>query len=133
MVFWTGCNDLLNQQRDKDRGLAHMVSENLKTDPRFSEHFVSLKHTSDGVFEMEVKGFEPGMGQDCGKFAYNCMAVMEERNNTVVKSGRKSFVIKGMQNRTQIFEVTMVLGAGGRPQVTLMGIYQGETWTFGNK
>ena len=126
-----GCGDILNQQRAKDRDLGKVVNDNLQTSPTFEENFRSFTYVEPGKYKLETKGLTDA--QKAGAFAYNAMIVLTERNDTKVKSGRSTFTITGMQDGVQIFEVFFTSGA--QPQVTLMGPFEGETYTqsFGNR
>jgi hypothetical protein len=120
-----GCGDLLNQQRAKDRDLGNMVNENLRTSPTFQENFVSFTMMDAGKYKLETKGLTDP--QKAGAYAYNAMAVLDERNVTKVQNGRSTFTITGMQDGVQIFEVHFT--SGSQPQVTLMGPFEGQTYT----
>lgn len=123
-VVTAGCQGMLDPQAAKDRDLGHVVEENMKTSNEFIGRIVSFELEEAGVYRCVTTGLETA--QDAGRFAYNAMIVLDERNNSLVKSGRSDFTIIGEQNGTDIFRVT--ISAGGRPQVTLMGPFEGETW-----
>jgi hypothetical protein len=125
-----GClGDMLNAQSAKDRDLGAVVEENMKTSDEFRDFIVSF--TFDGVpgqYRAVTKDISDA--QRAGRFGYNAMIVLDERNNTKVKSGRSEFKIIGEQGGVETFEVTMA--AGQSPQVTLKGPYTGEVYTPGN-
>ena len=120
-----GCGDILNQQRAKDRDLGMVVSENLRTSNTLGANFVSFTMMEAGKYKLETKDLADA--QKAGAYGYNAMIVLAERNDTKVRAGRSSFTIVGMQGATQIFEVFYT--AGSPPQVTLMGPYEGQTYT----
>lgn len=126
-VVWSGCAGLLDSQAAKDRDLGHVVQENMKTSNEFRDNIVSFSLEESGVYRCVTEGLTTA--QEAGRFAYNAMVVLDERNNSLVKSGRSDFKIIGEQDNTQIFEVT--IAAGGRPRVTLMGPFEGEEWSPG--
>lgn len=122
-----GCSDILNAQAAKDRDLAHVVEENLKTSMRFRDTVVSFIFIDIGEYQITCKNLNDG--ETVAKFAYNTMVVLDERNANKVRTGRNKFTMIGIQNNETIFEV--VYGSGfARPQVTLMGPYEGETYEF---
>jgi hypothetical protein len=126
-VVSIGCGNLLDQAAAKNRDLGQVVENNMKTSNEFRDYITSF--TWDG---------EPGMyrcvthdipdGQAAGRFAYNAMVVLDERNNTLVKVGRTEFTIIGEQGGSEIFEVSIT--AGTRPRVTLKGPWEGEAWSI---
>jgi hypothetical protein len=124
-VMTAGCQGLLDPQAAKDRDLGQVVEDNMKTSNEFMGHIESFDLESPGVYRAVTTGLNTV--QDVGRFAYNAMVVLDERNNSLVKSGRSDFTIIGEQNGTDIFRVT--IAAGGRPQVTLLGPYEGEEWS----
>jgi len=121
-----GCAGMLDPQAAKDRDLGHVVEENLKTGNLFRDNIVSFSLVESGVYRCVTKNLTTA--DDVGRFAYNVMVSLDERNNTKVRTGRSEFRIVGEQDGTQIFEVTMV--AGDRPKVTLMGPFEGEEWSL---
>jgi Tol biopolymer transport system component len=125
-IALTNCADMLNQQSAKDRDLGHMTEQNMKTSPDFSANVESLGWDSvTGKYKLVTKDLNDA--QSAGKYAYNAMVTLYERNNTKVKTGRNQFTMVGVQNGVEIFEVFMT--AGSEPQVTLKGPYAGEAFT----
>ena len=124
-VAAAGCQGMLDPQAAKDRDLGQVVEDNMKTSNEFMGRIVSFELEEPGVYRCVTTGLNDV--QAAGRFAYNAMIVLDERNNSLVKSGRSDFTIIGEQDGTDIFRVT--ISAGGRPQVTLMGPFEGETWT----
>jgi hypothetical protein len=121
--------NLLDAQRAKDRDLAEMAGTNMATSATFMANYVSLEFAEEpGKYICVTKDLTDA--QAAGRFAYNAMVVLDERNNTKVKTGRSSFVIIGQQDGTEIFEVTFGVGQT-RPTVTLKGPFEGETYTPG--
>jgi len=128
-LLTTGCGDLLNQQKAKDKDLAKVVSDNISTsvDSRLhKDNFESFTYQDSGVYKIVVKGMQDSAM--AGRFGYNAMSVLIERNNTLVQTGRDSFTINGFEGKEQIFKVEYVPGPGNEPLVTLMGRFEGETW-----
>jgi hypothetical protein len=123
-VLLTNCADQLNQQKNKERDLGHMVQENMKTSNKFMDNFVSFTIIESGKYKCVTKGLTDVAS--VGKYAYNTMSVLLERNDTKVKTGVGTFTIYGEQDGKPIFEVYAT--AGIVPQVTLKGVYEGQTW-----
>jgi len=122
----SSCGDLLNAQRAKDRDLAEMAELNMKSSSEFIANFVSLEFGDEpGKYICVTKDLNDAHAT--GRFAYNAMVVLLERNNTKVKTGRTDFIIIGQQNGTEIFEVTYGVGQV-TPSVTLKGPFAGETY-----
>jgi hypothetical protein len=128
-VLLMNCGDMLNQQKAKERDLGHMVEENMKTSKIFMDNFVSFTIIETGKYKCVTKGLKDA--QEIGKFAYNTMSVLMERNNTKVKTGVGTFTVYGEQDGKPIFEVYMT--AGILPEVTLKGDYEGQTWTLNSQ
>src|SRR3972149_901958 len=85
----TGCGDMLNAQAAKDRDLGQMVNENMSTG-QFRANFVKLEYAGEpGTYRVTCKDLADGAA--AGKFGYNTMVVMVERNSTKVKTGRDRF------------------------------------------
>lgn len=125
----SGCTGgaLLDQQRAKDRDLAQMVETNLLTSSQFIDNIVSFEFADEpGKYICNTKDLTDP--HDAGVFAYNVMAVLDERNNTKVRTGRSEFLIVGKQNGTVIFEVRYGSGYAS-PEITLLGPFEGETYT----
>lgn len=122
----SSCGDLLNAQAAKDRDLGDMVQTNMRTSSEFIANFVSFEFAGEpGKYICVTKDLNDA--QAAGRFAYNAMVVLDERNNTKVKTGRNNFSIIGQQNGTDIFEVTFGTGQI-TPTVTLKGPYAGEVY-----
>jgi len=122
-----GCGDMLNAEKAKARDLGEVVEQNLKTSAEFSEFIVSFEWTGEmGQYHCVTRGLPDG--RRTGVFAWNAMSVLDERNNTLVQTGRSEFTITGEQDGAEIFEVEIV--AGSPPVVTLKGPWAGETWEF---
>jgi len=130
-VLLVNCGDMLNQQAAKDRDLGHMVYDNMKTSQEFQENFVNFTLVAPTKYKLVTRDLADA--QVAGKYAYNAMVLLLERNDTKVKSGRSDFTIIGEQDKVQIFEVTG--GAGRPPLVKLMGPFEGQTYSpqFGNQ
>ncbi|HEX9743884.1 MAG TPA: hypothetical protein VGB30_00515 [bacterium] len=126
-IVYVGCADMLNQQKQKDKNLAHMVEENLKTADLFREYLESFSYESDGVYKAVLHDIPDA--ETAGRLSFNMMVVLEERNNTKVKTGRPNFTINAFQNGAQISKTYYVMASGNPPMVTLMGQYEGEVWT----
>jgi hypothetical protein len=91
------------------------------------EHFVSFKLLEAGKYQCTTRGLTDP--QDVGKYAYNVMVLLDERNNSKVQSGRSRFTIIGVQDKITIFEC--VYGSGmSWPEITLKGPFEGETFTL---
>lgn len=127
LLVTSGCyGDMLNAQRAKDRDLGNMTQENLRTSNHFRDNIVSFEFSGEpGKYICNVKDIADG--QAAGRFGYNAMVVLDERNNTKVKTGRDLFIIEGRQSGTVIFEVRFGVGIL-RPEVTLKGPYEGEVY-----
>jgi len=123
-ILLVNCADMLNQQKAKERDLGHMVEENMKTSKTFMNNFVSFSLTESGKYKCVTKGIKDA--NEAGKFAYNAMVVLLERNDTKVKTGGNAYTIYGEQDLQPIFEVYAT--AGVPPKVTLKGVYEGQTW-----
>lgn len=128
ILVMSGCiGDILNTQRAKDRDLGQMAEDNLKSSPEFVDHIVSFTWDNEpGRYRCVVKDIDDP--QRAGRFAYNAMIVLDERNNSIVKSGRDQFLIIGVQSNETIFEVRYGVGFVV-PNVTLMGPYEGEEYS----
>jgi len=119
-----GCGDMLNAQAAKDRDLGQMVNENMSTG-QFRANFVKLEYAGEpGTYNVTTKDLVDGAA--AGKFGYNTMVVMVERNSTKVKTGRDRFKIIGEQDGVEIFEVTYSIGAA--ITVVLKGPYEGQAF-----
>ncbi|HDS29826.1 MAG TPA: hypothetical protein ENN67_02155, partial [Firmicutes bacterium] len=123
-ITWISWNGFLNSQSAKDKQLARLTGENLKTIDLTCDNFVSIKCVGPGEYLLETKGLNDA--HEAGKFAYNAMAVLDERN-TVVLTGRASFVIHGFQNGEPIFDVTW--NFTGLPKVKLLGPFEDFDFT----
>jgi len=120
-----GCAEMLDQQAAKDRDLGQMVNENLGTG-QFRTNFVRFTYNGGpGLYKCTTKDLADA--KSAGDFAYNIMVVLIERNDTKVKTGRDRFVITGVQDGTEIFEVTFAIGTA--PTVVLKGPFEGEVYT----
>ena len=125
-VFSIGCGDMLNQQAAKDRDLGKVVHENIRTKFEMRDNFVKFELIEAGVYRVVTKDLNTA--EDAGKYGYNCMVVLDERDKSLVRTGRNRLTIIGEQGGTVIFEV--VYGTGYiQPTVTLKGPYEGETWS----
>ncbi len=123
-----GCGDMLDAQAAKDRDLSKAVHDNLKSHPGFSSNFVAFEYTGDaGEYRIKLKDIPDG--QTAGKLGYNAMVVLIERNDTKVQTGRNKYIIHGLMDGEDIFEVSKVVGPGQGIEVTLSGIYAGEVFT----
>jgi len=111
LIVAAGCQGLLDPQAAKDRDLGKVVENNLKTSSEFMDYVQSFRLVESGVYKCVTRGLTDP--QRAGRFAYNAMIVLDERNNTLVKSGRTEFTI---------------IGEGVPPQVTLKGPFEGEVW-----
>jgi len=119
------CAEMLDTQAQKDKNLAHVMKENMSTHPEFMGNFVDFTFVEPGKYRMVVKDINDA--QELGKYAYNTMVYVLERNDSKVKTGRSSFVLTGVQGGTTVFEVKYT--GAGVPRVTLMGPFEGETYT----
>lgn len=128
ILAMSGCfSDILDTQRAKDRDLGQMTEDNLTSSREFIDHIVSFSwDNGPGKYRCVVKDIDDA--QRAGRFAYNAMIVLDERNNSVVKSGRDQFLITGVQNNETIFEVRYGVGIV-TPQVTLLGPFEGEEYS----
>ncbi len=127
-LYSAGCAKMLDPQAAKDRDLGVLVEQNLKTSDDSRPYFVSLKFDGQpGVYRCVTKDLPDG--QTAGKFAYNAMVRLKERNDSKVQTGRDAFRIIGVQGVQEIFQVTCTSGPGNYPQVTLEGPWSGETYT----
>ena len=127
MVTWVlvpGCFDMLNQQVQKDKNLAHVVHENLGTLPDFQANFVSFEYIDAGKYRVNTRGLEDAHA--AGVYGYNTMVYLLERNDTKVKTGRTSFTITGFQDGAVIFVVRY--SGAGFPKVELKGRFEGEEY-----
>ena len=125
LLFALGCGNLLNQQEAKFRDLGQVVEDNLTTSNMFWDNIVSFEYTgTPGEYRCVTKDLPDG--HEAGKFAFNVFVVLDERNNTLVKTGRTSFKIIGEQNGTKIFELNS--SAGAAPRITLHGPWEGEEY-----
>ncbi len=117
---------MLNQQAAKDRDLGKVVHENIRTKFEMRDNFVRFELIEAGIYRVVTKDLNAA--EDAGKYGYNCMVVLDERDKSLVRVGRNQLTIIGEQDGTVIFEV--VYGTGYiAPIVTLKGPYEGETWT----
>jgi hypothetical protein len=126
-ILWTltlGCASMLDPQAQKDKNLAHVMEENLRTSIDFQTNFIGFKFLEPGKYQVDTKDLNDG--ESAGKYAYNVMSVLVERNNTKLQTGRTAFTLIGMQGAVQIFEVRYT--GSGLPRVTLMGPYEGQTF-----
>ena len=121
-----GCSDMLNAQSAKDRDLAAVVSEQAKTNSYVQNNFVSISLMEAGKYKCVTRDLTTS--DDAGKFAYNIMAILSERDTAKVKTGRGRFTIYGEQNGNPIFEVHFGTGIPA-PQVTLLGEFEGIEWS----
>lgn len=128
ILAMSGCfSDILDTQRAKDRDLGQMAEDNLKSSPEFVGHIVSFAwYDEPGRYRCVVKDIDDA--QRAGRFAYNAMIVLDERNNSVVKTGRDQFLIIGVQSNETIFEVRYGVGFV-TPKVILMGPFEGEEYS----
>lgn len=117
-IAWISWDGFLNFQTQKDKHLARMTAENLGYLDRTADNFVSFKCSGPGEYICETSNLDDAIA--AGKFGYNAMVVLVERNG-VVMTGRGSFVIHGFQNGTPIFDVHY--SHEGLPVVTLLGPY----------
>jgi hypothetical protein len=122
-IAWISWNGFLNSQTQKDKQLGRMTAENLKNLEQTRDNFVSLKCVGPGEYVLEARGLQDA--NEAGRFGYNAMVVLDERN-TVVMTGRTSFLIHGFQGGEPIFDVTWNLS--GLPKVTLLGPYEGTDY-----
>lgn len=124
MLLGLGCFDMLNQQIQKDKNLAHVVDTNLSTVPEFQANFISFEYIAAMEYRVNTKNLvDP---HEAGVFGFNTMVYLDERNNTLVKTGRTSFTIIGVQDGGTIFEVTYA--GTGVPRVVLKGRFEGEEY-----
>ncbi len=123
-ILSLGCANMLNLQAAKDRDLGHMVHENMRSSPHFQDNFVSFSLVEIGGYRVVTKNLNDA--QEAGKFGYNSMVLLDERNNTKVRTGRSSFTITGVQDGVTIFEVRYT--GGDRIRVTLKGPFEGEEY-----
>jgi len=126
-LYSAGCAKMLDPQAAKDRDLGTLVEQNLKTADDCRPYVVSFKFDGQpGVYRCVTKDLPDA--QTAGKFAYNVMVRLKERNDSKVQSGRDAFRIIGVQSGQEIFQVTCAAGPGNYPQVTLEGPWTGETY-----
>jgi hypothetical protein len=126
MLLTLGCGNMLNQQEAKNRDLGQVVEDNLKTSSSFWDYIESFTYTgTPGEYKCVVSNIPDG--HTAGTFAYNCYAVLDERNNTLVRVGRSDFRIIGEQDGAQIFDLQV--SAGSEPVITLHGPWEGEEFT----
>ena len=124
-VMSLGCQNLLDQGAAKARDLGQVVETNMKTSDEFRNYIVTFQWDNvPGVYRCVTQGIPDAA--TAGRFAYNAMVVLDERNNTLVKIGRSDFTIIGEQDGTQIFEAHLT--AGSNPTVALKGPWANETW-----
>jgi uncharacterized protein YfbU (UPF0304 family) len=124
MLLGLGCFDMLNQQIQKDKNLAHVVHENLSTLPEFQANFISFEYLKAEEYMVNTQGLvDP---HEAGVFGYNSMVYLLERNDTLVKTGRTSFRIYGHQDGAEIFKV--IYTGTGVPRVDLKGCFEGEEY-----
>ncbi|MFH1676084.1 MAG: hypothetical protein ABIC40_03580 [bacterium] len=123
---WIGCADMLNQQKAKDRDLAAVMNENLKTSMELSSHFKSFDLLSEGRYKVVCKDLTDA--QQAGNYAYNIAVRLYDRNVNKVKTGRSMLITEGYQDGVKIFEVTYGTGMV-IPQVVFFGPYEGTTYT----
>ena len=122
LIIWAivaGIQNFFYSLPAKDRALASATFDNLRLSPQFKDHFVDFKLTRSGDYRCDVRGMTDA--EDVGRFAYNAMVVLSQRNDAVVKTGRTDFTIQGYQDNRLIFEVTYNYNPGAAPQVTLKG------------
>ncbi len=126
LLFTLGCGDMLNQQQAKFRDLGQVVEDNLKTSSTFWDYIESFRYTgTPGEYKCVTNNIPDGHA--AGTFAYNCYAVLDERNNTLVRTGSSNFRIIGEQGGAKIFELNVT--AGTPPVITLHGPWEGEEFT----
>jgi hypothetical protein len=129
LLIWAvvaGIQSFFHTLPAKDRALTHATLVNLRTNESLRDNVVDFTLIEPGKFRCETRGLtDPN---DVGRFAYNSMVVLTERNDSLIKTGRNLFTIYGYQDGKQIFEVTYNYDPGSMPQVTLMGPYAGTEW-----
>jgi hypothetical protein len=113
-------------QPAKDRDLANAALETMRLSSQCRDNLVGFKLIKPEHFRCDTKGLADA--HSAGRFAYNTMAILTERNDSMVKTGRNNFTIYGYQDGQQIFRVTYNYALGSMPKVTLMGKFQGETY-----
>ncbi len=128
-ISWVSWDGFLNAQTARDKNLARMTYENMQRMPQSKDNLVSFKCSGPGEYICETTGLNDS--HSAGRFGYNSMVVLIERNG-VVMTGRALFKIHGYQNGEPIFEVTYNLD--GLPEVKLKGPFEGEEFepTFGS-
>ena len=121
---WSSWRGVLNYQTARDKELARLTCREMNTSSRFAANLVGFTYAGPGEYRCDTTGLDDA--HSVGRFAYNAMVVLDERN-TVVKTGRASFTIRGYQNGELIFEV--FYNFQGQPKVTLKGPYEGIEYT----
>jgi hypothetical protein len=129
LLIWAvvaGIQSFFFSQPAKTRDLMNATLEAMKNNPQYGDNIVDIKLIGPKQYRIETTGLADA--HSAGRFAYNSMVYLTERNDSLVKTGENEFTIMGFQDGQQIFKVTYVHGNDQKPDVTLMGKFEGEKY-----
>jgi hypothetical protein len=129
LLVWAvvaGIQSFFFSQPAKTHDLMNATLEAMKANPQYGDNILDIKLMGPKQYRIDTTGLSDS--HSAGRFAYNAMVYLTERNDSLVKTGENEFTILGFQDGQQIFIVTYAHGNDQIPEVTLMGKFEGEKY-----